>query len=78
MHNRFRERTDEQCNIHYNIIQAVRNDIVFSDGASTDTVINPLDELCAHSEYVDPSAMYILNGTERSVTFYCTNNNSSS
>ncbi|XP_060843327.1 uncharacterized protein LOC132923375 [Rhopalosiphum padi] len=30
------------------------------DGVSID--INPLEELCAHGEYVDPSAMYILSG----------------
>lgn len=30
------------------------------DGVSID--INPLDELCAYGEYVDPSMMYILNG----------------
>jgi len=34
------------------------------DGVSTDTIINPLDELCSHGEYVDPSAVYILSGGE--------------
>lgn len=36
--------------------------LCFSDGISTDAVINPLDELCPLGEYVDPSTMYILNG----------------
>lgn len=41
---------------------------MFSDGVPADNigVINPLDELCAHNEYIDPSAMYILNGTHMS------------
>jgi len=34
---------------------------MFLDGDSID--INPLDELCAHGEYIDPSMMYILSGT---------------
>lgn len=35
---------------------------MFLDGVPTDTIINPLDELCPLGEYVDPSAMYIING----------------
>lgn len=34
----------------------------FIDDISTDAIINPLDEMCAHGEYVDPSAIYILSG----------------